>query len=267
MSVDRWDQLLEAARTDAPRVGPLGAGLVRSGGGWDVEGEVAPDDAAWLLPLLPVAGDVGVVVHLAQSLDGRIALPDGRSQWISGDADLVHTHRLRALCDAVVVGARTVAADDPRLTVRRVTGPNPVRVVIDPAGRLDRDRNVFVDGEAPTLRVCADGCAAAVEEGTLVLPAPGGRFDPRALVAALRARGIRRILVEGGGLTASQFVVSGVADRLHLVVAPVLLGAGAPSFDLPEPLAPSLDGCPRPPMRAWPLGDDLLLDCDLRGTP
>jgi diaminohydroxyphosphoribosylaminopyrimidine deaminase / 5-amino-6-(5-phosphoribosylamino)uracil reductase len=263
--VDRWEQLLDAARTDADRVGPPGAGLVRGDdGGWWVEGELSREDAAWLLPLLPVAGSVGVVVHLAQSLDGRIALPDGRSQWISGDADLVHTHRLRALCDAVIVGARTVAADDPRLTVRRVSGPNPVRVVIDPAARLEPDRKVFADEEAETLRVCAEGQGQQDDEETVVLPAPGGRFDPAALVAALRERGIGRILVEGGGLTASQFVVSRVADRLHLVVAPVLLGAGCPSFDLPEPLAPSLDACPRPPMRWWPLGDDLLLDCDLR---
>ncbi|MEZ4237497.1 MAG: RibD family protein [Myxococcota bacterium] len=262
MPPDRWSQLLQAARTDAPRVGPPGEGLVRSpDGAWSVEGDLG-DDAAWLLPLLPVAGDVRVVVHLAQSLDGRIALPDGCSQWISGDADLVHTHRLRALCDAVIVGARTVEADDPRLTVRRVPGPNPVRVVLDPSARLDGDRNVFSDEQAPTWRVCAG--AAQAGEGDIVLPTADGTLDPVALVAALHERGIRRILVEGGGRTASLFVRSGAADRLHLVVAPVLLGAGCPSFDLPEPLAPTLGGCPRPPTRAHPLGDDVLFDCDLR---
>ncbi|MEO0604067.1 MAG: RibD family protein, partial [Myxococcota bacterium] len=84
-----------------------------------------------------------VVAHLAQSLDGCIALPAGESQWISGHEDLVHTHRLRALCDAVLVGARTVVHDDPQLTVRHVEGPHPLRVVLDPNGRLGPEHRVF----------------------------------------------------------------------------------------------------------------------------
>ena len=100
-----------------------------------------------------------VVAHMAQSLDGRIALPCGSSQWITGPADLEHTHRLRALCDAVLVGANTVVADDPQLTVRRVPGPNPLRVVLDPRSRVPAERRVFQDG-LPTLRVCRAGAPA-----------------------------------------------------------------------------------------------------------
>src|SRR5262245_15144180 len=80
--------------------------------------------------------DVMAVGQLGQSLDGRIATPSGHSHYINGPAGLAHLHRLRALVDAVVIGVGTALADDPQLTVRRVSGPQPVRVVIDPNGRL-----------------------------------------------------------------------------------------------------------------------------------
>jgi len=85
------------------------------------------------------------VGHLGQSLAGFIATPSGDSQFVTGDDNLVHVHRMRALCDAVVVGAGTVAADDPQLTTRHVPGPNPLRVVIDPGRRLEPTFRVFTD--------------------------------------------------------------------------------------------------------------------------
>src|SRR5580704_11250626 len=92
------------------------------------------------------AGCSFVLGRVAQSLDGYIATRDGESVWISGPDDLRHTHRLRALCDAVVVGAKTIRADNPRLTTRLVDGPSPVRVVLDPECRLDETYRVFHDG-------------------------------------------------------------------------------------------------------------------------
>src|SRR5579872_273381 len=108
-------------------------------------------------PLLPAttAGDGCFVLgRLAQSLDGRIATTSGASHWISGHEDIVHTHRLRALFDAVVVGAGTVRADDPQLTTREVEGPSPVRVVLDTDRRLDGRYRVFREGPE-TLLLCA----------------------------------------------------------------------------------------------------------------
>ena len=81
-----------------------------------------------------------VIAQLGQSLDGRIATPNGHSHYVTSAADRAHLHRLRALSEAVLVGARTVAADDPALTVRAVSGPNPVRVVVCERGGLDPDR-------------------------------------------------------------------------------------------------------------------------------
>src|SRR5581483_374960 len=96
-----------------------------------------------------------VLAHLAQSLDGRIATMGGESQWLTGEADQHHTHRLRALADAVIVGAGTVRQDNPRLTVRHCSGDQPVRVVLDASLALPRERDVFCDGAAKTLVIAA----------------------------------------------------------------------------------------------------------------
>ncbi|MGB5834942.1 MAG: dihydrofolate reductase family protein, partial [Thiohalocapsa sp.] len=85
---------------------------------------------------LPRGTDTHLNAHLGQSLDGCIATHTGDSEFVTGPENLLHLHRMRALSDAVVVGAGTIASDDPRLTTRLVSGPNPVRVVLDPDGRL-----------------------------------------------------------------------------------------------------------------------------------
>src|ERR1043165_7825038 len=91
-----------------------------------------------------VARDILAVGQLGQSLDGRVATESGHSHYINGPAGLAHLHRRRALVDAVVVGIGTAIADDPQLTVRRVSGPQPVRVVIDARGRVSSGANLLV---------------------------------------------------------------------------------------------------------------------------
>lgn len=215
------------------------------------------------LPLFapPAAADGCIVIgRLAQTLDGRIATVGGSSQWIGGRGDLLHTHRLRALCDAVVVGAGTVAADDPQLTTREVPGPHPVRVVLDPAARLPADRRLFAGGP-PTLHVVAEGVAAAPRgtAETLRLPRTArGGLDLAALLAALAGRGLRRVFVEGGGETVSRFLAAGLLDRLHLTVAPMILGSGRPAFILPE--AARIDEGLRFSWTVFPMGEDILID-------
>ncbi len=224
-----------------------------------------------------------VIAQTGQSLDGRIATPAGHSHYVTGPADIRRLHRLRALVDAVVVGAGTVAADDPRLTVREVEGPNPVRVVIDPSGRLDAARAVFRDGAAPTIALRRRGTAAAAAsaartwdrgseffdtEGApptcevVALPAaPTGEIAPRDILQALRERGHRRLLIEGGGVTVSRFLDAGVVDRLHVAVAPLVIGSGPAAFAL-TPIR-TLDEALRPACRIFRLGADVLFDLDL----
>ena len=231
----------------------------------------SPADAA-LSPLYGplLAPDRLVLGRIAQSLDGRIATTSGDSCWISGPDDIVHTHRLRALFDAVVVGARTVRADDPRLTTRACEGASPVRVVLDPDRRLDARFQIFQEGPE-TLLLCAEGAPGPDRLGqanVVRLRRAGDGLCIDAVLAALAARGLRRVFVEGGGITVSRFLAAGALDRLHVTIAPLLLGGGVPSFHLPP--AALLAEALRFEWTVHRLGADLLLDIPLRraaGTP
>lgn len=214
----------------------------------------------------PEAADGCVVVgRLAQTLDGRIATASGSSQWIGGRGDILHTHRLRALCDAVLVGSGTVRHDDPRLTTREVPGPHPVRVVLDADRRLATGFRVFSDGGPATLLVTAADTPGGDRHGQAeVLRVPRGPegLDLPALLQALAARGLRRIFVEGGGRTVSAFLAAGCLDRLHLTVAPVLLGSGIAAFTLPE--AARIEDGLRFRWTHRAIGEDVLFDIALR---
>ena len=205
-----------------------------------------------------------VIGRIAQSLDGRIATSSGQSFWISGPEDILHTHRLRALFDVLVVGAGTVRADDPKLTTRLCAGPSPVRVVVDTDRRLGADFGVFRDG-APTLLACAEDAGGPDRVGTaevLRLPrSAASGLDLPVLLDRLAARGLKRVLVEGGGITVSRFLTAGVLDRLHVTIAPLLLGEGVPGFTLPGVDRP--EQARRVIWTPYRLGADILLDIPL----
>jgi diaminohydroxyphosphoribosylaminopyrimidine deaminase / 5-amino-6-(5-phosphoribosylamino)uracil reductase len=210
-----------------------------------------------------IKDDLVVVGQFGQSIDARIATPTGHSHYINGAAGLAHLHRLRALVDAVVVGIGTAVADDPQLTVRHVAGPSPARVVIDPSGRLPTTaRLLAADGIKRMVITRAETqtrLPAGVEH--LALPSPRGQLAPEAIVAALAERGFHRILIEGGADTVSRFLAAGCLDRLHVVIAPIILGAGRTSVSL-APIT-RVEEAMRVPMRIHKLGEEVLLDCDL----
>ena len=207
-----------------------------------------------------------VIAQLGQSLDGRIATHTGESRGINGRKALDHLHRLRARVDAVVVGVGTVLADDPRLTVRRgIDGAQPARVVIDPAGRAPRRSGCLNCDDAPRFVIVAGGSQtfAPWPEGVEIirLDAIGGHFRPAQIIAALAARGLRRILVEGGAHTISKFIDHGCVDQLHLLVSPLIIGAGRAGLELAAPA--SLDQALRPETTMHDLGGgDVLFDCN-----
>jgi len=250
---------------------------------WQSFGNAVHADAALLLNrYLPLLAPQLVIGQLGQSLDGRIATANGHSHYVTGPESLVHLHRLRALVDAVVVGAGTVLADDPQLTVRHCLGPNPLRVVLDPLRKLPLQRRLFCDGQAPTLVLASipapalapdpeaapnpdpdpDPAAGRTETALLSVSDDGSGFAPAAVLSLLAARGAQRILVEGGGITVSRFLAAGALDRLHVVVAPMLIGSGRPGLTLPA--IDHLDQALRPAHRRESLGEDVLYELQLR---
>ena len=207
-----------------------------------------------------------VVAQLGQSLDGRIATLTGESRWINRDAALDHVHRLRSAVDAVVVGIGTALADDPLLNVRRVLGRSPARVVIDPRMRLP-ERARCMKGDDGVGRVLVRPCATAGHDGidTIQVALEDGIMPPKAIVDALFQRGFKRLLIEGGATTVSAFIDAGVVDRLHVLVAPVILGSGKTGLSL-VPIARLADAY-RPKTDVYVLADgDVLFDCQLKAA-
>jgi diaminohydroxyphosphoribosylaminopyrimidine deaminase/5-amino-6-(5-phosphoribosylamino)uracil reductase len=217
------------------------------------------------LPILNASADQPfVVAQLGQSLDGRIATVTGESRWINGESTLEHLHRLRAHVDAVVVGVGTAQADNPLLTVRRVDGPSPARVVLDLGGRLSTNARCLADDG--TERLVFGPARAGLPRGVDCIDLGNGesRLCPRAIANALFQRGLKRILIEGGAWTVSRFIEARAIDRLHMLVAPVILGSGKNGIDL-TPIE-SLDDALRPPAAAYVRDDgEVIFDCDLRG--
>jgi len=206
-----------------------------------------------------------VIGHLGQSLDGYVATQSGDSYYVTGPENILHLHRLRALCDAVIVGAGTIAADDPELTARRASGGNPVRVVLDPKRRLTPQHKVFSDGRAPTRLVCGERVGLPQRHGDaeiLAVPMHDERLDLNMLLERLFDAGLRTIFVEGGGRTVSAFLEASLLDRLQITVACLLVGRGRPGLRTSP--RESMAECLRPRGSVYRMGRDVLFDCDLR---
>jgi riboflavin-specific deaminase-like protein len=265
-----WRSLLALAAGEPAGDVPAEAApwLVRHGSHYSAS-PAAPAVARPLLDLYaPLLGPRPLVVgHLGQSLDGHIATNTGDSYYVTGPENVRHLHRLRALCDAVVVGAGTVARDDPQLTVRHVDGRNPVRVVLDPRGELEGRHRVFTDGQAQTYVVHAAGLGAKAPTAAeaIVVPTENGRLRLDVLLTELAARGLRAVFVEGGGVTVSRFLEAGLLDRLHVAIAALVTGRGRPGLTLQA--RDKIADCLRPQHRVFAMGGDVLFDCDLRAPP
>ena len=217
-----------------PRVSGRGVAVLEAAGVEGTVGVRAGEIEQQLAPYLHHrrTGRPYVVLKLAASLDGRTAAPDGSSQWITGPVARADAHRLRAESDAVVVGAGTVRADDPALTVRHVAGPDPVRIVL---------------GEAPP--------------GARVHPCRTWSGTPDDLLAALGEEGMVQVLVEGGASVAASFHGAGLVDRYVLHLAPVLFGGSDGAGVFSGSGSPTIDDVWRGRIEAVTrMGDDLRVD-------
>ncbi len=268
-----WRLLIEARHHDWAGHPTLRAALpggelaLQRSGDWHADIHLDESAGALLDALAPLAcADRIVVGQLGQSLDGRIATRTGHSRYINGPAGLSHLHRLRALVDAVVVGAETACADHPRLTVRHVAGPDPTPVIVDPRGRVPAEGPLFENGAQSrrVLHLIADEAEVEPAPGSVErvpIPLRQGGFAPADILTALQEHGLRRILIEGGADTLSRFMDADALDQLHLLIAPLIIGSGRNGIDLPA--IDRLDQARRPSVRSFALGDELLVDVQL----
>ncbi len=247
-----------------------------------------------------------VTLKAALSLDGKTAAATGLSRWISGAEARAEVQELRRNHRAILVGAGTIFADDPVLLPRPSDSPHasasphaaerpPLRVVLDSAFRTPPDSRLLKSADLGPILIA--GCApdtvtdetrpgapavppgdtsdipariAALEAAgarTLQLPAMHGRCDPDALLAALAAEGIDSVLCEGGATLSASLVQAGLVDRLHLYLAPVLIGgAHAPGLlagiGFPDPQT-ARSACPVGPLRYRSCGADIAIEADL----
>ncbi len=165
-----------------------------------------------------------VILNMASSIDGRIALRGRVPLKLSSEEDFARVHELRSTCQAVLVGVETVIADDPKLTVKRELipeGTDPLRIVLDSKGRLPPGSSVL-DGSAETLVVTAEECTKEFPPAE-ALRCGSERVDLPNLMRLLDARGIEKLLVEGGSTVAWSFLREGLVDLVHLYVAPVVV--------------------------------------------
>lgn len=182
-----------------------------------------------------------VTAKYAMTLDGKTATRTGDSKWISGPASRQLAHQLRDQHDAVMVGSRTLALDDPQLTTRGICGGrDPIRVVLDPRGEISASARVL-DGAsaAPTWVICGEAAAGQVRarlserDDVIALPSgPNGRLAVSEILSALAQREVMTLLVEGGGETAAGLFEAGQVDRVVAFVAPLLSGGRAAATPL-----------------------------------
>jgi len=202
-----------------------------------------------------------VVLNAAMSVDGKIALADGRGVKISNEDDLRRVHRLRAEADAILVGLGTVLMDDPKLTVKPeyARGRNPLRVVLDSDGRTPEGAQVL-DGSAATLIATTADCERAFAKAE-VFRAGRDEVDLAALLDHLGQRGVRTLLVEGGSTVLWSFLRQGLADELKVFVRGIVLGGhSAPTLVGGEGVRSLGEAIKLRLERAERLGDGFLLE-------
>jgi len=178
-----------------------------------------------------------VIVSAAISIDGKLATRTGRSN-LSSKKDLKRIHKLRNTVDAILVGRNTINIDDPLLTVRYVKGKNPIRIILDSMGSISsKSRVIETAKEIPTILVVSENASRKVErfsaKGVGVIRCGKNKIDLKKLLEILRKKGIKRILVEGGGTTNWYFFKNKLVDEISLTVTPYVLG-GSTAISLVE---------------------------------
>jgi 2,5-diamino-6-(ribosylamino)-4(3H)-pyrimidinone 5'-phosphate reductase len=202
-----------------------------------------------------------VIINAAMSVDGKIALADGKPVRLSNEEDLRRVHRLRAEVDAILVGVGTVLMDDPKLTVKSeyAKGRNPLRVVLDSDGKTPEGAHVL-DGKAPTLIVTSEECTREFPRAE-VFRCGKDDVDLVVLLDRLGSRGIKSVLVEGGSTVIGSFLHHRLADELKVFVSSRVLGGNtAPTLAGGQGAMSLEDSIPVRLDRIERMGDGVLLE-------
>ena len=210
-----------------------------------------------------------IVLKYAQTIDGRIATRTGDAKWISGEPERRVAHAMRAGCDAVLVGARTMLQDDPQLTVRMVPGASPMRVVLDSTLRTPLTAKVLSD-DAATLILCRPDADPGrrlelAATGVMVRDVAGGPEGLRIteVLRLLRSLGVASLLVEGGGRVITSLLQAGAVDRVVVSVSPTIIGTGVEAVG-PLGVTRIAQGIRLVNRSVYLAGDDLLLGFDVQ---
>jgi len=174
-----------------------------------------------------------VTLKIATSMDGRIALANGVSQWITGSESRARVHQMRAAHDAVLVGVGTVLADDPLLTARTVPPPpqQPVRIVADSTLRTPAHARLLSSQGLGKVVLATAQDVTGYDESSItpdpeiwVVPGEDGRVSPSRLIDRCAVEGLSKVFLEGGGQLAASFIKMGLVDTIEWFRAPILIG-------------------------------------------
>jgi diaminohydroxyphosphoribosylaminopyrimidine deaminase / 5-amino-6-(5-phosphoribosylamino)uracil reductase len=163
------------------------------------------------------------ILHLAQSIDGRMATLNHNSRWISNTENLIYVHRMRALSDGILIGANTLLNDKPALTVRYVKGPNPIKVIV--GNSANYFSSVLESGDR-IIHLVTKPVKEQKGIETVVMEGVSGQIQPEDILARLFKIGIYSVYVEGGAFTISAFIRSKSADIINFYISPVIIGSG-----------------------------------------
>lgn len=237
-----------------------GAERLRAGGvGVDIgllEDYARELNLGWLMNV--EHGRPWVRVKIAASLDGRTALGNGSSQWITGEEARADGHRWRARSCAILTGIGTVRHDNPQLTVRAIDTPRqPLKVVVDRHGELPPNARLLDEGEVIVVTASAPKIPWPTRVRTLILPDRDGRIDLAAMMSALAQQGVNELQVEAGARLNGALLAAGLVDELLIYLAPCILGDGARGmFVLPAPITRLSDRTPLRLVGVDPVGAD-----------
>ena len=206
--------------------------------------------------LLAISSERAVTVaHFAQTLDGKIATTSGHSRWIGNEENLIHAHRMRALCDAIMVGSGTVKLDQPRLTVRLEPGKDPHRVIL---GHSCEDFSSLFKACPDRITVIGrEDCSFPEGIDYFKMDTGAQQIDSEAILRFLFSRGIYGVYIEGGPRTTSNFIKDKKVDVLQLHLAPMLFGSGIQAINLPH-IEQVADGLQFESFRFWKMGDAIM---------